>query len=255
MSALLTAETVQASAFKTIFDVMKDMVTDVNIMWDAEGMKLITADNAKVVLIHLVLPSDNWETYDLQSDLITGVNVSNMTKILKTVGSNDTLRIEVLTDDSMSLQIMNSDKGHKTRFDLKLMDLPDEGIEGVEGFEPLAITVLPSQDFQRMCRDMKDIAEEITITRLPNAVRFTCDGDFVLQDTHVDIEDELDQEIADGATGRYSLKYLGSIIKATPLSQMVEMAQDSEETPIVLTYAASNLGTLKFYLAPRLDDD
>lgn len=52
----------------------------------------------------------------------------------------------------------------------------------------------------------------------------------------------------------FSLTFLKSFNKAAPLSDMVKLSFN-EDTPLVVEYTMEGLGSLKFYLAPKINDE
>jgi proliferating cell nuclear antigen len=52
----------------------------------------------------------------------------------------------------------------------------------------------------------------------------------------------------------FALKYLNSFTKATPLSPSVSLMM-SNSVPLVVEYKINPIGHLRFYLAPKMDDD
>ena len=52
----------------------------------------------------------------------------------------------------------------------------------------------------------------------------------------------------------FALRYLNMFTKATALSEQVQLSLSSEY-PLRVEYRLSNLGSLKYYLAPRISDE
>ena len=88
--------TIQASAFKSAFEVLKDILNDVNIYFRPQGMYIVTLDTARTSLIDIFLAADNFEEYECtKEEIIAGINISNTFKLLKTITNNDVLKIEI----------------------------------------------------------------------------------------------------------------------------------------------------------------
>lgn len=62
----------------------------------------------------------------------------------------------------------------------------------------------------------------------------------------------------DQATDRvclsFALRYLNMFNKAAPLCNFVKLML-APETPLVVEYEIENLGSLKYYLAPKINED
>ena len=53
--------TIQAAAFKSTFEVLKDILNDVNAYFRKEGLFIVTLDTARTSLVDIFLPADNFE--------------------------------------------------------------------------------------------------------------------------------------------------------------------------------------------------
>ena len=243
-------KTVQATSFKATFEVLKDVLNDVNIYFDSDGMKMVTLDTARTALVDLELYSENFEEYSCPEPLTVGLNVSNIFKLLKIINTNDTLTIDITDGDFLNILIENPTKKTKTKFQLKLLDIDEDRIE-VPDVPVTITTIMPSIDFQRICRDMNNLASEINIVRKKNIFVISCEGDFANQETVIMCNDNVDAV----CSGTYSLKYLKIFTKATGMCSTVEIMQEEENKFLILQYNVANLGELKFYVATKVQDN
>ena len=242
--------TIQAAAFKSTFEVLKDILNDVNIYFKPSGMYIVTLDTARTSLIDMFLAADNFEEYEcIQEEIIAGINISNTFKLLKTITNNDVLKLEIKSKEFMDIEILSENKKTNTKFQLKLLDINESRIE-VPEIDMTTITTLPSVDFQRLCRDMSNIGSEIEIKRSGTSISFNCSGDFANQETTIDALDD-----SPTITGLYSLKYLNIFTKATSMCASVQIIQANGNRFLILKYNVANLGELKFYLATKVSED
>ena len=245
-------KTVQASAFKSIFEVLKDILNDVNIYFTKEGIKITTLDTARAALIDLHLPSDNFEEYVCDDEeYVAGVNITNTFKLLKPITNNDTLELEY-SKEVLNFKIQNETKKCNTEFKLKLLEIDEDHIQ-IPDLEASVTTVMPSSDFQRICRDMTNLSTEIRISRENDEIVFECDGDFAKQNTRIKCSDH--ENFNNTLSGLYSLKYLNLFTKATSMCSSVQILMESEMRFLILKYNIANLGELKFYLATKVDPE
>ena len=122
--------TIQASAFKSTFEVLKDILNDVNIYFKPDGMYVITLDTARTSLVDMFLAADNFEEYHCEQDeIIAGINISNTFKLLKTITNNDVLKIEIVSKEYMNIEITSESKKTSSTFQLKLLDINESRIE------------------------------------------------------------------------------------------------------------------------------
>jgi len=243
-------KTIQSAAVKSTFEVLKDIINDVNIYASSDGLRILTLDTARAALVDMYMGADNFEEYSCPNDIAIGINVSNLFKLFKTISHSDVLECAVNDKERLNIKILNVDKHTTTEFDLKLLDIDEDRLEApiIDGANRMQLT---SSDFQRICRDMGNIANDILITRRDNELIISCDGDFASQKTVITYENK-----ADTATdGIYSLKYLNLFTKATSMSSVMFISQAYENKVLLLQYSIANLGHLHFYLAAKVNDE
>lgn len=241
--------TIQASAFKSCFEVLKDILNDVNIYFKSGGMYVTTLDTARTSLIDVHLPADNFEEYECNEEIVAGINISNTFKLLKSITNSDILNISIDSKEYMNVEIVSESKNTNTKFQLKLLDINESQIE-VPDIEMSTITTLPSVDFQRLCRDMSNIGTEIEITREGTLMSLKCDGDFANQETSISCSEESPR-----ISGLYSLRYLNIFAKGSSMCSSVQVLQEEANRFLILKYNVASLGELKFYLATKVPSD
>ena len=113
-----------------------------------------------------------------------------------------------------------------------------------------SVTTMPSIDFQRICRDMNNLATDVEITRRDKHFIIQCFGDFANQETIIECNDSFMGQLS----GKYSLKYLNLFTKATGMCSSVNIMQEDENRFLTLKYNVANLGDLRFFLATKTAD-
>lgn len=258
-SYVLEVRTVQSSAFKTLIEAIKELLVDTCIEFDETGMKIVAMDSSHIVLVHLKLDAGKFEFYQCNQKLVIGVNMLNFHKLIKTVNSNDTLTLFVDGSDmnSLGIKIESNLKNSKTTYKLNLLDLDNPKIT-VDPAEFNSVITLPSADFQKICRDMNNIAEKVEIKNINNQLIFTCKGDFCNQCTvlsdHEGINTIVNKKEGEIVQGEFSLKYLVLFTKCTNLCNTVELYLKNDY-PLITMWSCASLGTLKLCLSPQLQND
>jgi proliferating cell nuclear antigen len=103
------------------------------------------------------------------------------------------------------------------------------------------------------------LAVVISVTK--EGVKFSTGGDIgtanivCRQNTSVDkADDQIVVEMDEPVTLTFALRYLNSFTKATPLSSTVTLSM-SKELPIAVEYKIADMGYIRFYLAPKIEED
>jgi proliferating cell nuclear antigen len=251
---ILELKTVQSSAFRVLIEALKEILTDANLEFDNTGMKVVAMDASHTVLVHLKLDAKNFEHYNCDTRLVLGINMLNFFKLIKTMNNSDTLTLYVENDNTnlLGIKIENGEKNTVTNFKLNLMDLSEEIIQIPPASFDSVIT-MPSPDFQKICRDMHNLADTIEIESVGEQLRFKCKGDFASQET---IMGETasgmafiknNEEIVQGV---YALKHLVLFTKCTNLCNSIEVYLKNDY-PLIIQYTVASLGSIKLCLAPQ----
>lgn len=255
--------TVQGACIRSLVEVLKEILTDINIIIQppdpetgfAGGMKLMAMDNSNVALIHLQLEGDKFEVFKCEESLVLGINMLCMFKLVKSIGNNDVLTMFINRNNTnqLGIRIENTDKKSKTTFHLKLLDIDDERITVPDALIEQMV-FMPALDFQRMIRDMSGIGTTVVINVQGGLMTLTCEGDFATQITQISTDAD-DSDMADNnetvIEGKFSLKFLNAFAKAVSLCSLVELYM-RRDYPLILLYRIANLGKLKFALSPMV---
>ena len=152
-----------------------------------------------------------------------------------------------------------ADQDKISDFELKLMDIDSEHL-GIPDTEYAATVKMPSAEFARICRDLSSIGDTVTISVSKDGVKFATTGDIgqanitCRQNTSVDKDNQTVIDLQEPVTLTFALRYLNSFTKATPLAPMVQL-QMSKELPVVVQYLIADMGYVRYYLAPKIEDE
>jgi len=249
--------TIQASAIKTLVEVLKDVLSDVNVIFSPMGIKIASMDPTHVSVVELNLHAEKFETYHCPTRQVLGVSMTSLFKLIKSTSNSDNISFLLKKNNTSELIIWidNSDKNSKTEFHLKLLDLNEETLNIPEVDFDYQVS-LPSNDFQKLCRDMQNLSEQIKLYIDNECIKISCEGDFASQDTvigettHGLIYHTRGKEVYENL---FSLKYINLFTKSTNLSNNIDISI-KENYPLVLRYSVANLGNVKFCLAPTIKD-
>ena len=75
--------TVKAASIRTLFDGIKEILTEANIEIDPLGIKIMAMDGTHTILVHMRLHADRFDEFHCPTKTIFGVNMMNLNKFLK----------------------------------------------------------------------------------------------------------------------------------------------------------------------------
>jgi len=262
---MFEARLVQGSVLKRILDAIKDLVNEASWDCSASGMSLQAMDTSHVSLVAVQLKGDGFDKYRCDRNVTLGMNLTSLSKILKCAANDDIITIKAPDDgDKISLVFEAKNDSEISEYEVKLMNLDAEYL-GIPD-TPYAVTIkLPAHKFQRICRDLTQIGDAVTISCAKDGVRFAANGDLgsgsvrLHQTASADKpEDAVSVKMSEPICLSFALKYLNHFAKATPLSAQVSLSL-SADVPLVVEYNItdeddSDIGYIRYYLAPKIDE-
>ncbi|KAK2983254.1 hypothetical protein RJ640_023374, partial [Escallonia rubra] len=195
-----------------------------------------------MLLYTIVLQFLDWNfTFLFVAEIGFGVFVSS-------VGNLDGFMIHCCSQDKIA------------DFEMKLMDIDSEHL-GIPEAEYESIVRMPASEFARICKDLSTIGDTVVISVTKEGVKFSTRGDIgtanivCRQNTSIDKPEEATIiEMQEPVTLTFALRYMNSFTKATPLASQVTISLSSD-LPVVVEYKIAEMGYLRFYLAPKIEED
>merc|ERR1712130_788870 len=170
-----------------------------------------------------------------------GMNIESLSKIFKMCGPNDSLKLRYQNDaDTLNFQCESSDDDRISDFDLKLMQIESEHMEIPEQ-QYKVVAKMPSSEFQKICRDLKEFGETMQIQASKEGIRFSVQGDVgtgnvMLKPRESDKpEEKVALTVHEPVVATFALRYLNNFAKAAPLCGAVELGL-GPDAPLLVKY-------------------
>lgn len=250
----------EASLLKKIVESIKDCVQLCNFNCTPEGITVQAIDNSRVLLVSLFIGADSFSEYRCDRDIILGIDLKPFSKIMK-CGNNEDYLTLIAEDspDSVTLIFEDKKKDRTSEYSLKLSDIDSESLE-IDEMSFDATFSLSSTDFQKIARDLNTLSESLEILVTKESIKFAAKGDSgsgnVILKPHTDLENTNESVIITlekPVDLTFGLRFIADIIKATTLSDTVSVKL-SDKSPALFEYQLAS-GFLRFYLAPKFDDE
>ena len=190
---IIKVVTEHTGPMKVLFEVLKDMLTETNIEFrsspkkklddedliddedsetkkknlkeEKDCMKITAVDSTKTVLVNLKLDGKNFNEFVCKKNkVLVGVNLGYFYKLIKSMGKNDILELSVdhETKNYLKIKIDCPDENKESEFNLKLLDL-NETKTAIPEITFDAVITMDSQEFNKLCREMNNIADYVEI--------------------------------------------------------------------------------------------
>ena len=219
-------------------------------------------DSSHVSLVALLLRADGFDHFRCDRNISLGINLSSMSKVLKCCNNDDIVTLKADDQaDTMTFMFENSNQDRISDFELKLMDIDSEHL-GIPDTDYKCSVKMPAAEFQRICKDLSILGDTVTVAVGKEGVKFSVQGELgsgnmtVRSQTSVDTkeEDQVEVQFDEPVALNFALRYLNFFTKATPLSGTVLLSL-SKDVPLVVEYRLEDLGHIRYYLAPKIEDE
>lgn len=262
---MFEARLIQGQLLRKILDAVKDLVNEAS--WDCSpnGMSLQAMDTSHVSLVAAQLKSEAFDKYRCDKPVMLGMNLPNFCKFLKCANNDDIITIRASDEcDKITLLFEEKNNVETSEYELKLINLDNEYL-GIPDQEYTVDIEMPSSKFQRICRDLNQIGDNVTISCVKDSVRFSISGDLGTGSVNLNQNQDADKpeegvsiKMIEPICLSFSLKYLIQFSKAAPLSPRMKLSLKSD-APLVVSYAITNeedeeIGFMRYYLAPKMDE-
>jgi proliferating cell nuclear antigen len=182
-------------------------------------------DSSHVALVSLNLTQDGFESYRADTNMVIGVNITNLAKVMKLADNNDSITLQADQDASHLKIIFENEKTERTtEFNLNLITLDSEHL-AIPETDYQSVVTLGSGEFSKICRELYSLSETVCIKTSPDFVQFSVEGEVgsgqvkLGQNDNGDRKDEHTLlEVSEGVEQQFALRYLNMFNKASTLS-------------------------------------
>jgi len=258
---------IEGNILKQLIESMKGLVQEANFDCSSTGISLQAMDTSHVSLIALQLREDGFDNFRCDRNMSLGISLESMTKVLKCSSNDDVVSLKSTDEgDAITFMFESPKKDRISDFELKLMDIDSEHL-GIPSTDYKCVVKMPSAEFRRICNEIQVIGDTVQITACKDSVKFSVSGDMgtgnitCRQTNEVENEKEekkkpsrVNIELEEPVSLNFALRYLNMFAKATPLSPYVTLSM-SPDVPLVVEYKIEKKGHLRYYLAPKIEDE
>ena len=230
--------------FSDVIGIISELVTEVKIKVDKQGLSIVAIDPANVALVAFNIPSTAFSTFEANEEVI-GVGLDNLKSILRRCSPGSNLVMQ--TEDNL-LKIEIHDKIKRT-FSLALINIEAEE-KAIPHLEFSSKVEMNSVDFSEAIEDCAIVADAVGLS--------IKEGKFIIEAKGLNSaknEFSSDEVKIEGINGKakYSLEYLQKFAKASKLTEKMRI-NFSDDYPLRLEFNTPQIA-LVFILAPRVENE
>lgn len=272
---------VKITKFATIFQYAKNFTESLTLYFSKDKMHIQAMDKAHVCLLDLHIQSTWFDAYEYDEEvesLFVGVNNELLYKIINTKQEQQQIKIEYhdgedllnisFTEKEDLAMVEEEKKGKKKEapskkktsmfdkyFDMKTMDL-DEELLDIPDNEYSVDLILPTKMFVSLSQELSMFDDSVRVVCKQDNVELVAKGNTGAMKVNMNIDDVLEYAIEENISldMTYSIQYFQMMCQFHKLSDKVALGF-SEETPMMMKYELDEISFVRFYLAPKLDDN
>ena len=250
--------TKNSSYFKTIVSFINNIVECANFKLTKKGIQISSLDKAHVALIDCFIPCDFFKNYNFNDDnkeIVIGLNVGILIKILNHLKQNDEL-IFNYKGDTLDISFINPK--YQKHYNIKLMDIDSDELSIFDCNTTTNITI-ESKYFNDIVRELCDIGDVVKfkvfkecINDEDQNIELQCFGDMTSLGMILS-NDDLTLQNLQNISLEFSLTNLETFSKGYNLNKYMNIEIDNNY-PIKLSYKIMDTGYINYFLAPRIED-
>lgn len=174
---LFRARTTEGYIIKVLSELLQNNIKVGCFEIDKRGIFFRMMDTHRRLCIDFELFGENFTSYTVNSDskLFIGVNLMHLRKMLKPIKKKDSMEFSQEKDNTgnLCIRIIPKEGGKMTTSYIKIQDIQNIDLDLPAGYENYVS--IPSSDYQKMCKDMESISQNINLKATQTTIRFTAD--------------------------------------------------------------------------------
>lgn len=217
-------------------------------------------DSSHVALVSLNLSMEGFEHYRADSNMVLGVSIANLAKVMKLADNSDAITLSA-DQDATHLKIIfeNAKSERTTEFNLNLITIDSEHL-AIPETEYQSVVTINSNEYSKICKELFSLSETVQVTTTPDYVTFSVEGEVgsgsvkLGQNEGSQQADQTVLEVSEPVSQQFALRYLNMFNKAASISNFTRLCLHQEQ-PLVVEFKIESLGVLKYFLAPKISDE
>ncbi len=238
------------ATFLQIVKSIESLVEEATIVLSQEGLIFRGMDPSHVALIDIRIPNTCFEIWEVDQDVKFGFRTDEFRQILSSLNKKDPVTIEI-----HDMELILTQK--ESRFKIRLIEvsatdtpLPKIPYDASIQFDGLDLTV---QNFKNALKQISAVSDYVTLDSSETTVILSGKGDSGDVEINYDRDQFADLNVKQHSISTYSLEYLTPFMQSLTKDSSLRVEYSSQK-PLRLESKINNLGTIHFYLAPRVEN-
>lgn len=245
MTTIFKTKIQEGYVIKILVELLNNTVRNICLGIFEHGIEMRTMDSQRHILINVEIQKTKLNIYELDHTIYTGINLSHLYKMLKTLKKKDSIVLYIFENDPNKLFIdIISKEGFKiSTAHIQLQQIQNLDIELPTGYDNTVI--VPSNQYQRTLKDINNLNEKISIVMRKYSLDIACSDDNIFSRTIYFGEPN------DASDVRFQYNYnIDMFIRTIKLAGLNNVIYISglKEFPIRLKTDIGSIGSMSLYI-------
>lgn len=258
MTVIFKAKTHCAYTIKILAELLQNNIKTACFEIDESGIKLCMMDHHRTILIEITLDSENFTLYKFKAKekLFLGINLNHFHKMLKSIKKKDSMQLFINDDapNDLGIKVIPKENNRITTSFVTIQEIQTIDIDVPEGYgKPI---IVPSSEYQKMCKDMAHIGSGINIVAKNFHIKFRCNAGGVMKRNvefgemgDSDEEEEEEKNIVE-YNQDFDTDQLSRITKMAGLSSNIHI-YPKKGKPLLFKSSIGSLGKISIYIKSK----
>ena len=259
MPQLFKAKTNEGYTMKILAELLQHNIKTACFDIDDKSIRLRMMDSHRKILLDAELYAENFSIYKFKprNKLSIGINLNHYHKMLKSIKKKDSiiLFIEEETPGDLGIRVVPRENNRVTTSFIKIQNVQNLDIELPDGY--LKPIIVPSNEYQKMCKDMNNIGNTIAVKSQGFFIKFLCNAGSIYsrevtfgETCGEDEEDNNNEMNAISYSQDFDTEQLSRIIKISGLNNTMQIFP-GENLPLLFKSNIGNLGKISIFVKSK----
>ena len=259
MTVIFKAKTHCAYTIKILAELLQNNIKTACFELDEDGIKLSMMDHHETILIKLSLESENFTLYKfkLKEKKFLGINLNHFHRMLKSIKKKDSLQLFINDEfpNDLGIKVIPKENNRITTSFIKIQEKQNISIEVPNGYDKPVI--VPSSEYQKMCKDMAHIGNMIRVTSKNFHIKFICNAGGVMKRnvefgemSDSDDDDDNDESKVNEYVDEFDTEQLSRITKMAGLASNMQI-YPKRKKPLLFKSSVGSLGKISIYIKSK----
>lgn len=248
----------RTALFRKIIESVAEIVDDVDIKISQDGLLIQFMDAMNVTMMDVFLSSSTFDVFRCDKQLTLGMKIKEFLKILKGLKIEPNTSFYLQSEDNPdTLNIKYETDACTSDYYIKLQNIGSECYD-VPAIDFTAEAEMRSTDFLRMRTAVGNFSDYITLDASQSSINFSQKGDLIGSRTKTKTTEtgkyDILLNITDDVSVEIPMKYMNCVTKTAGYCPQVKMCLGAK-TPVLFEFRLNDNGHIKYYIAPKMDED